>query len=206
MVIAPPINATSATSVGTIREAQQLGRGSNVLGPSNDGKEIASVNLGVRQDGDICRGSASCDFPQEHAARGGGVGPTRPVSCRRPTCWSRDGRRLPPAPPTVPGPRLHSPPSPTTLTERLAPPKRATTSPSLSTVSGLHPRSLHCDVPASTKTRASGSMASASIARRPTAFPPGFKRNARTPTGARPILAHRAPSCRPAFPHSPYRR
>ena len=71
MVMAPPMNATSATSVGRSATPSSLARGSGVLRASNNGEEIAPVDLSVRQNGNICRGSASCDFSQEDAARRG---------------------------------------------------------------------------------------------------------------------------------------
>ena len=53
----------------TVGDTQHLGGGGNILRAADKGEQVAAIDLGARQDGDIGGGSAARDLAQEHAAR-----------------------------------------------------------------------------------------------------------------------------------------
>src|SRR4029078_2717471 len=53
----------------TVGDAQHLSGGGNILSAPHRGKQVAAIDLGARQEGDIGGGSAARDLAQEDAAR-----------------------------------------------------------------------------------------------------------------------------------------
>ena len=111
----------------TIRDAQHLGDGGGVLRAADDGEQVAAIDLGARQDGNIGGGRAARDLAQEDAARrrarrqlGERLAVDRP-------CSSPGRRRPPPARRAARGRRLRprsAAPSPALRARPRPPPRR----------------------------------------------------------------------------------